>query len=476
MSTKTEHGKMAFNALEQTNQKLFSNPELSKHNKEVLNEFFRKQRSSGGGGDSTLRDYASRFNSLAEHIDFELDQPEKRDLEDIIAKFNQDLITKNNGEPYSDHSKAKFWKTLSVFYQSFIKKEGKGFQEDINGPELLEDLELRISPVVKVNPDTKPVPEEVKQLAEAANNLRDQALIMFGWSTGCRIGEITQTQHDSDPILWKHIKFKDDYMQVKISEGGKNSRGKTGERTIPVRVGMPLMRQLYEEESPSMEDPVFRKIQPTLFCPECREKAVKHTDASYDKRVYRCKSCSWKGKHNEAVKERQPLKDDAVRRTLERIYERSEVTREIDTNPHSIFRKSRALHKAAIGWTEYQLRAHFGWSENSDAPKHYITIVKQGLLAAMKKEFGDGVIDEDLGFNEDQYLKPVKCRSCQELNSSLNSYCRSCDSELDREVRQHNKTKVERDAEDMKDTLVDMAEEMGLELDKFEELVKQHSS
>lgn len=56
---------------------------------------------------------------------------------------------------------------------------------------------------------------------------------MFGWSTGCRIGEVTVTQHDSEPLRWKYIKFKDDYMEVKISDSGANSRGKTQKKAYP---------------------------------------------------------------------------------------------------------------------------------------------------------------------------------------------------------------------------------------------------
>lgn len=460
---------MTFHALEQTNQELFSNPELSEHNKEVLNEFFRKQRSSGGG-DATVSDYASRFNTLASHIDFKLDEPEKRDLEKIIARFNQDEITKQNGEPYSDHSKAKFWKTLSVFYRQFIKEQGKGFAENVDGPELLEDLELRINPVTEVEPSTKPTPKEIKELAEAANTLRDKAIIIFGFSTGCRIGEIAVTQYDPEPIRWKHIKFKDDYMEVKISEQGPNNRGKTGERTIPVRIGMPLMKQLQEEKMGSLDDPVFKKEDAQRICPRCGEEASRKDGddrLTYENRRYICSSCNWEGKTLETDAKYEPLTGNAVRRVIERCYRRSTVEREIDLNPHAVFRKARALHKAAVGWTEYQLRSQFGWSENSDAPKHYITITNQGLLAAMQEEFGDGVIQEDLGFNEDDIVKPVTCEDCRELNSCLNQYCRSCGTELSEDLVMHN-----RPEESQVKEMVDEAEEIGYEEEQFRQIVK----
>jgi len=106
---------MAFDSLGQTNQKLAQNPDLSDHNKEVLEDFFRKAR-SGEAGSATLRDYSSRFNKLAEEMGFDLDNPSQRDLEELVSKFNTDEIRKNNDEKYSDYSKDKFWSTLCKFY------------------------------------------------------------------------------------------------------------------------------------------------------------------------------------------------------------------------------------------------------------------------------------------------------------------------------------------------------------------------
>lgn len=53
-----------------------------------------------------------------------------------------DKIRKNNGEKYSDYSKDKFASTISKFYNGFIKKEGKGYKPEVDGPVLVEDLEI----------------------------------------------------------------------------------------------------------------------------------------------------------------------------------------------------------------------------------------------------------------------------------------------------------------------------------------------
>jgi len=81
---------MTFQALKQTNQKLFQNPKLSEHNKEVLNDYFRYKKANVGK--THLQDISSRFNRLAEKIDFPLDDPEKRDIENLIGAINHDEI------------------------------------------------------------------------------------------------------------------------------------------------------------------------------------------------------------------------------------------------------------------------------------------------------------------------------------------------------------------------------------------------
>jgi hypothetical protein len=188
---------MTFQALRQTNSKLFQNPELSDHNKQVLEDFFRKAR-AGGGSKPTLSDYSSRFHKIIQHIDFQLDNPSQEDLELLVSKFNQDEIRKNNGEPYGDYSKNKFWKSISKFYNSFIKRKGKGYNKSVDGPELIQDLEISVELSTKVNPDSLPTPSEVRKVVKHANSLRDKAVILVSWSTGARVGEIFETQYDKN--------------------------------------------------------------------------------------------------------------------------------------------------------------------------------------------------------------------------------------------------------------------------------------
>jgi integrase len=453
---------MGFNSLKNTNQKLASNPELSDHNKQVLEDFFRKAR-SGGAGDATLRDYASRFNVLAKHIDFQLDNPSQKDLEELVAKFNRDEIKKQNGKNYSDSSKAKFWKTLSKFYRGFIKKQGKGYNQEIDGEELLEDLQIKVDLSTDVDPDRKPSPTEVKKVANHANTLRDRAIILFGWATGARIGEIFKTQYDDNILTWRDLEFNGDKMWVTLD-------GKTGEREIPVKTSMPVLKELWEKSNASLDDPVFFKQNHRSYCPECGAKAGLKSGDDRRNQAYRryiCKECDWQGKSDEVEKRKDPLTDSAVRRIIERCVERAGLQGEFDTNPHDFFRKARAIYKVRVGYTEHQMRGFFGWSETSDAPKHYIALVKEDLEKALAEEFGEEVEYEN-GYDEDA-LRPIQCKKCGTINSATQDICRNCNNGLTDQGQEL--TKEDSGDQNWRKSFIDVARERGMDAEDFDEML-----
>jgi len=472
METTREAEKMPFNAVKETHQKLVQNPELSDHNKEVLNDFFRKMRTKGTG-ENTLQGYASRFNTLAELIDFPLDTPEKKDLEKIVASLNSDQLCKDNGEPYSDYQKNHFWKTLRVFYNTFIDVEGTGYNEDLDGRKLLglhkeKGLEVKVNLDTDIDVDTRPTPKHVRQVAEQASSLRDRALVVFGWATGARIGEIAKTQREHkhpEPIKWRDIKFKEREMEVTL-------RGKTGERRVPIRTAYSMMKQLQNQENPDLEDPVFMQHKPKLYCPECGSRATSTRSTGYSKRKYSCKAdgCDWEGKQDKADKRSKPMSDAGMRKVLKRLVDQSkqkeELPREITHRPHWFWRDARALYWAAKDKNENFLRSFFGWSETSDAPKHYIENMKESVLSGIREDFGEELSDDERKF-KDNSLKPWQCTSCGEWVSSLQKYCTGCGKEADEELVEHNL-----EAEEEVQQLVDEARENDMEDKKFRKIVR----
>ncbi|WP_414837418.1 hypothetical protein ACK3SF_04045 [Candidatus Nanosalina sp. VS9-1] len=461
-----EPDNMTFDSVEQNHRKLSENSKISNHNKQVLNEFFRKMGSKGTG-QTALKDYASRFNRLAELIDFPLDQAEKKDIEGIVNALNTDGLRKMNGECYSDHSKNDFWKAVRVFYNKFIKKQGKGFNKELDGPELVDDLDVNVDLSTTIDIHTRPTPEHVKLVAEQANNIRDRCLILFGWATGARIGEMGKTadhhQHP-EPIKWKDIRFDGSEMYVTL-------RGKSGEREIPVRASMPVMKQLQNRENPDLSEPVFQQNNQENRCPKCGTKDLDaDRNTAYHRRTYHCQGdgCSWKGKAAEADKRRKPMTGNDMRQVLQRILKQAKrediVPDQLTKKPHWFWRDARALYWAAQDKNENFLRAFFGWSKTSDAPKHYIELMQESVLAGVREDYGEELTESERKFN-DNSLKPWEC-SCGKLVSDLQKYCPDCGEEADEELKCHNRSESGGDAyeekQKLEEAISDYIEEKGV--------------
>jgi DNA-binding Lrp family transcriptional regulator/DNA-directed RNA polymerase subunit RPC12/RpoP len=302
----------SFEVLHKVNSELAKNPEISDHNKQILEDFFDEWIDRVES--STIDDYSSQWNRIAEEIDFNLDEAEREDVKEIIKKLGRDEIKKRNGETYSDYSKDKTKKALTVFYRSFVEYTGEGeeeYLEELNGPALVRKLDKYLNePQKEVIPETKPDPSQMKKIIESADSFRNRCIIFFGWATGCRIGEIFPTDDKPQPLLWKDINFKsnDDKMTVRLrvnKKGGSSSR-----RVINMVNSRPVMKKLYEEQNPDPDEPVFKEKDADIRCPDCRANATrvaKNSDKSMStssRRKYACDECSWRGKSSSAYRKK----------------------------------------------------------------------------------------------------------------------------------------------------------------------------
>ncbi|NMI89284.1 tyrosine-type recombinase/integrase [Nanohaloarchaea archaeon] len=318
---------------------------------------------------------------------------------------------------------------------------------------------------VDFDPDDLPEPQQVKKVAKNTKNLRDKAVILLLWSTGARVGEIFNTQYNDRVLKWQDLTFEDDKLHISIESG------KTGARDIIVKTGMPILKRLWEDSGADLDDPVFLNSQRTSKCPRCNSKAnlaSSNTNPEYKK--YSCSNCDWKGDNQEVNKEYGPLTDNAVRRIIERSAKEADLENEFDLNPHNFGRKSRAMYKARVGWSEHPLRAFFGWSETSDAPKHYLKCVKEDLVNALAEEYGEEVeYDDDY---DEEALRPVECISCGAPNSPADDICRNCENPL---TDQGEAMTKKRDMQGLKKNVAEIAKENDLDQSEFEEMLEEKS-
>ena len=181
--------------------------------------------------------------------------------------------------------------------------------------------------------------EEAKKLVEAADNVRDKALVAVLWESGARIGEIGSQRVGG-------TKF-DKYGAVVMMDG------KTGPRPVRLINSAPLLAD-WLNSHPCRSD----KDAPLW---------VRLATGRGDLLGYR-----------------------GITRALEKLFLRAGVKKRY--NPH-IFRHSRATFLANY-LTEFQMNQYFGWVQGSDMPSTYVHLSGKDTDKALLKLYGmssDGI-------------------------------------------------------------------------------------
>ena len=212
--------------------------------------------------------------------------------------------------------------------------------------------------------------EEVKALANAADNIRDKALVLTLYESGLRAGEFL------------NLKIKD--VQVDKHGAILNVSGKTGDRRVRVISSAPALLE-WLNHHPKKNDPNAH-----LFGREPDYGRMSH---------------------------------NALLKILRKLAERAGIKKHV--HPH-LLRHSRATHLARY-LTESQLAQFFGWVQGSRMPQIYVHLSGRDLDPALLRLAG---LEEEAEKSEPKF-RPKKCSRCGELNPPNEQYCRKCGLPLD---------------------------------------------
>jgi integrase/recombinase XerD len=215
--------------------------------------------------------------------------------------------------------------------------------------------------------------EEVKAIAQAADNLRDRALVLVLYESGCRVGEVLG-------LKIKHVQPNEHGMALTVN-------GKTGSRRVLIISSAPALAN-------------WLNIHPFRENPE---------------------SYLWLGLSN--CNKNQILNYAAVLMLLKELAIRAGVKKRV--YPH-LFRHSRATH-LAIFLTEAQMKQYFGWVQGSDMAAVYVHLSGRDVDNSLLRLNGIAVEDD----KREQQLRAQTCQRCKEKNSPVSKFCNRCGSPLD---------------------------------------------
>ena len=205
--------------------------------------------------------------------------------------------------------------------------------------------------------------EDVKALIDAANSLRDKALIASLYEGGFRIAELATAQV-------KDVAF-DQYGAVLIV------RGKTGLRRVRLISSVPHLQQ-WLGAHPRRDD-----RNAPLWIDTTRHEFMKY---------------------------------DAIRKQLQKIAKRAGVKKNV--NPHN-FRHSRASYLASR-LTESQLEEYLGWEHGSAMARTYVHLSGRDVDEQLLRLHGlDGEQKKD-----EPTVK--RCPFCKAINAIGHTVCHNC--------------------------------------------------
>jgi integrase len=346
-------------------EKIKNSENISEHNKQILLDLTDYMYGQDLSNTRVIR-YLYSWTVLIEHIDWNLDEVEKKDLIELVKTINQNKVQEKD---LSDHTLREYKKAIRKLYTDYMPSR----ESDFDGESLCDFFTLTID-TKKADPDNLLEPEHVKKLIRAAERTRDKAFMMVLWSSAGRIGEVLGLQ-------WRDIRFGEDIAKLVFRDTKTG-----GDRKVPLHAGYLYLKELQEKDPRSGEPEafVFRGLQ--------TDEQISHQGS--------CK-------------------------IIQRARDKAEIAANYKTNPHA-WRKARATFLASKGMNQSQLCQFGGWVQGSGEVATYIRMaeedVEEGLRAIAGLEKKEDEEQED--------LNPVKCPKCGNLNKWEAEICENCDEGL----------------------------------------------
>jgi site-specific recombinase XerD len=279
----------------------------------------------------------------------------KADKEDIKR-----LVAHICGSNWAEWTKYDNKSMLKKFYKS-VEGDGEEYPRKVRW----------IKPQMKLNkkmlPDELLTVEEVKQMIEAANSMRDKAFISVLFESGCRIGELME-------MRLNNIEFDKYGCKIRV-------HGKTGPRTVRLISSTPYLSN-WTSHHPLKNEPSSKVWV----------------------------SVGTKNHH-------KPLTYNAYRNMLRDVAERAGVKKRV--NPHS-FRHARAT-MLSKNFKERELCLYFGWSK-SETASIYVHLNGDHLDDSILRMHGLKEETKQI----DRELEPIRCPRCEKINEPDANLCCRC--------------------------------------------------
>jgi integrase/recombinase XerD len=332
--------------------------DLSKTTKRLLEEFSDYCIAEGLSLPTTVK-HLFCLKNVAKWADKDLDKVEKKDMIKIVKTLEK--------SHYACEVKHATKVAIKKFYRCL--SGGEEYPENVRWIKSSQGTKKKL-------PEELLTSEDIQKMINAADHIRNKALIAVLYESGCRIGELLS-------IRLKHIQFDDHGALITVD-------GKTGMRRVRLISSVAFLSNLVENhpKRDNPEAPLWLGIGTNQ-----RKEEISYSSAGYIIRGLAKKA---------GIKKR--------------------------VNPH-LFRHSRATH-LANHLTEAQMNHYFGWVQGSDMPSTYVHMSYRDVDGALLKLHG---LKQNVKEEKDT-ISPKKCSRCEKSNPPTGKFCLRCGAPLDLET------------------------------------------
>jgi integrase/recombinase XerD len=322
------------------------------------------------------------------------------DLDTAILALKNGTTTKRGkvtDKPYSQNAQHDYIRILRQFVLWMVA------EKVVKVPRRKVE-EIKIPPVdTDTNrPEDLLTRAEILALIDAAQHVRDKALISTFYESGCRVGELARLQ-------WRDLKFEDQWVEVTVTD----EKSKKERYSCLVMSKEYLARWKDATKYRDPEDRVFVSLQD--------------------------------GKPIEYVTVRRILDRLQVKAEVRTVNENGKITIKQHLNPH-LFRKSRITHLVNENYQESIIKKTMWNNLNTKMFSTYVKLGKDDINAEMQAKAGvkrKKVVEENP-------LAPRPCGRCHFVNPPTARFCNSCGFELSETVarsKDESRRKIEESPE-----------------------------
>ena len=338
-------------------ERVLSDKKLTSNSKSLVKEHVDFLRAQG----RDVRTLVKHLYCLKVFVDF---AEGKVDFKVLTRKDIERIIAKLESSDYKPETKRNVKAVVKGFWKH-------AFGQDEFYPEPIRWVKTTLRRKDKLMPEGILTEEDIMKLLDAANNVRDKAIIATLFDSGIRIGELLSMKR-------KDIDLEGNPSHIIVN-------GKTGPRRVPILFSVPYLAAYLNEQKLRKPDEYLWNV-----------------------------GGSWAGLTQRADY-------SAIRMMLQRVAKRAGIDKRV--NPHS-FRHARATDYASR-LSDQQLKLLFGWVGGSKMAETYVHLSGKDIDNSVLQANGYAPQKVDA-----PKLKVMICPRCHFANEPTAQYCSRCGSPL----------------------------------------------